>query len=160
MVSLSQLKPFDKIEIVRRCIGFTATQKLILFIISSHLGKNHFCFLSLSTLQKESGLSRATISDNLRMLIMTNVINKLPPGNGYLSNRYSINLEMLVVLDYQCSSLGLLDQSPRTTRVVVSDYPKRNINKIKEIKEEPSFFERQKSEEKAMQEIRKTLSGR
>lgn len=104
---MSALKPFDKINIIRKCIGFTATQKLLLLLIASHLGKNEFCFLGLRTLQKESGLSRSTISDNIRLLIEVDVIWKLLPGDGFKSNRYGINFNKMVVLHYQCGRLRL-----------------------------------------------------
>jgi hypothetical protein len=148
-MSISKLKPFDKIEIIRKCIGMTSTQKLLLLVLSSHLGKQNFCYLSLTTLQKETCLSRTSISDNLRLLVLSKILWQLPPSNGYKSNRYGINFELIVVQDYQCSSLGLLDQSPRTTRLVVQGYPKRKLNKIeKKKKEELLSIQDKKSKEK------------
>jgi hypothetical protein len=159
MTSISKLKPFHKIDIIRKCTGFTATQKLLLFIIASHLGNNEFSFLSLTTLQKETGLSRTAITDNLRLLLLVDVIWKIDSGKKYRSNRYGINFSKLVVLDYQCSSLGLLGWSPRTTRVVVSDYPKGNIKGSKEIKEDPSSKNNSKiKSQKAIKEIRIKLN--
>jgi hypothetical protein len=146
------MKPFDKIEIIRKCTGFTATQKLILLIIASHLGKNDFCFLSLSTLQKETGLSRSTLSDNLKLLMLVEVIWKLNPREKIKSNQYGINFNLLVVSHYQCSSLGLLGWSPHIIRLVVPHYPKRNL------KEKTLDFENEETKqnaEKARENIRK-----
>lgn len=156
-VNISKLKPYDKIVIIRKCQGFTPTQRLILYTIATHLGNNYFCFLSLTTLQNETGLSRSAISDNLKILIEVDVVRKMAPGEGYKSNRYAINFQLLVVLDYQCSSLGLLDYTARTTRLVVQDYPKRNINKVKESeRDDPfNFFDKKSAKEKAIEDIRK-----
>jgi hypothetical protein len=155
-VNISKLKPFDKIDIIRRCNGFTSTQKLLLFTLASHLGLNHWCWLSLTTLENETGLSRTSINDNLTALVIAEVIHKRAPQKGKKSNQYAINFGLLVALDYQTSSLGLLDQCARATRLVAQGYPKRNINKIKENEKEPFAFDEQKNEaEKAKAEIRK-----
>lgn len=157
MSSLANLTPFDKIEIVRKCEGLSSTQKLILLVIATHLGKNDFAFLSLTTLQKECCLKKRTaLSHNLHALIEADIVWRLPPSDGFKSNRYGINLQKLVTNGHQCSDLRLPDRSPTVTRLVTNGHPKRNINKTKEIKKEPlSFFEQKAKGQKAIKEIRK-----
>jgi len=159
MPNVAKLKPFDKIEIIRKITGFTPAQKHLLLLLATHLGTHNFCHPSLSTLMIESGMSRTAVADNLKKLIAVNVLIKLPPSHGYKSNRYLINFELLVAQDYQCSSLGLLDWYTRTTRLVAQDYPKEQLNKIKR-KEKKPFTQKsqEKRKEKASQavaEIRK-----
>ncbi len=151
MPRVAKLQPFDKIENVRKCTGLSSTQKLILLIIASHLGKNDFCFLSFTTLQKECCIAKRTaISDNLTALIDAEIIWKIPPSKGYKSNRYGINFEKLVTDGYHCSNLRLPDRSPTVTSLVTDGYPKRNINKSeKKVKESLLSFSQQKAQAKS-----------
>ena len=155
MSTISKLKPFDKIEIIRKCSGLSSTQKLILLVIATHLGKNEFCFLSFNTLQKECSLkNRTALSDNLTSLINVDILWKINPGPKFKSNRYGINFNLLVRDAYQCGTPRLPDQCGTRTKVVRDTYPKRNINKVKENKEELSMNKSEKAL-KAIDEIRK-----
>lgn len=163
-VNISKLKPFDKIEIVRKVQRLSITQKLILIIIATHVGKNEWCFVSLSTLQEECCITKRTaLISNIKSLINANILWKIPPSKGFKSNRYAINFNLLVTDGHQSSDLQLLDQSPTVTRLVTVGHPKRNINKVKEIKETlvtPKAKE-QKSKEtgkKAVKDIIKKLN--
>ena len=153
MPNLTKLTPLDKVVIIRNCIGLSVTQKSILYSIASRLGKQNFCFPSLTTLMKDSGLSKRTaLVDNITALVKANIIHRISPGNGFKSNRYGINFELLVTNGYQCGNPRLLVQSPTVTSLVTDGYPKRNINKkLNEIKKEPFINEA----EKAREEIRK-----
>lgn len=132
---MAVIKPFDKIEIIRKCTGLSSTQKLILLIIASHLGKQDLCYISFNTLQEECCLKkRNAVSDNLKSLIDVNILWKIPPSDGFKSNRYGINFNLLVTNGYQCGNPRLPDRYPTVTRVVTNGYPKRKINKSKEIK--------------------------
>ena len=162
---MATLKPFDKINIVRQCTGLTVTQKCLLLIIATHLGKNDFAFISISTLQLESCLAkRNTIIQNLKVLIALNIVFKLSPSDGYLSNRYAINFDLLVSVGYQCSNLQGLPQSLQVTRVVPVGYPKRNIKSFKRNQRanpvDKSNGEATSKADKARAEIRETCGLR
>lgn len=161
---MPKLKPFDKIEIARKCTGLSSTQKLILLIIATHLGKNDFVYLSYDTLQLECSIAKRTaIADNLTALFNAGVIWILPPSDGYKSNRYGIHFDYLlknnnhcnhpklpprkslkktknkntpVTNGYQTSNQRLPEQEPTVTGVVTNGYPKRNIKKSKRNKRE------------------------
>lgn len=158
MANISKLKPFDKIEIVRRITGISSTQKLILLNISTHLGKNDFCFLSLRTFQKECCIiNRTNFTKNLKFLIDRKIIWKLPPGNGFKSNRYGINFNLVVSSGYHLGTLGIPVWYPQDTSVVSSQHPKRNINKIeKKIKEE-SFIKNNENTKKEFDDLLKKM---
>lgn len=134
---MAKLRPFDKIEKVRSITGLTSTQKLLLLIIATHLGKNEFCYISITTFQEECCLKkRDAITDNLQVLIDLNLIWKLPPSKGYKSNRYGINFDLLVTVGDWTSHRRLLDQSPTVTRLVTVGDSKRNRKEIeKKLKE-------------------------
>jgi len=144
------MKPFEKINAVRKISGITSTQKLILLVIATHLGENDLAFLSLTTLQAECCLARSNISKNLNRLIELGLVLRRPPSDGFKSNRYGIAFEnldssgtLLVVEQYQSSSVPVLDQYRSATKVVAEQHPKRNINnnekKIKESTSKASF---------------------
>jgi hypothetical protein len=134
---MPKLKPFDKIEIVRQCGQLSSTQKLILLIIASHLGKNEFCYLSYNTLQAECCLAkRNAISENLTALAKAGIISILPPSEGFKSNRYSIYFDRLVTNGYQCGNPRLPVRVPTVTSAVTDGYPNRKINKVKRNKRE------------------------
>lgn len=159
MPKISKFQAFDKIEVIRKVTGFTPAQKLLLLLISTHLGKNNFCFLSLTTLMTESGMSRTAVSDNLSKLAAVEVIIKLAPNEDFKSNRYGINFDLIVAQDYQCSSLGLLDQYSRTTRLVAQDYPKRKLNKHKRKlnSESLNFIDQKQEALQAKQSIKQVM---
>jgi hypothetical protein len=123
MNNISKLKPFDKISLVRKCIGLSPIQKLILLVVASHLGKNDFCFLSIPTLLKECGLKhRSSLISNIDVLIKLNILWKLPPDKGFKSNRYGIRFEELVrVADWGSARSGLVG--------VRYAHPKRKIKR-------------------------------
>lgn len=92
LILRQKMKPFDKILLVREVKNLTSNQKNILSVISTHLGKNEFCFLSIDTLLDETCIKkRDCITNNIEELVNLNLITVLPPSNGYKSNRYSIN---------------------------------------------------------------------
>lgn len=154
------MKPFDKICLVREVSGLSATQKLLLLTIATHLGENDFCFLSITTLQKECCVAkRHTITDNLKVLIDLGYIIRLHPRPGFKSNQYQINFEKiqeklstdqsfkgtskkgeLVLLRDQGSPSKGLDQSFTGTRVVLLKDPKIYINKYKNNIKGKNFF--------------------
>src|SRR5579862_8295725 len=102
MTNVTNLRPFDKIEIIRKCTGLTATQKLILIVIASHIGKNTFCYIGYSKLQQECCLSsRTSLSQNLSILESNKIIWILPPNEEHKSNRYGIDFDLLVRNAYQ-----------------------------------------------------------
>jgi len=135
------MNPFDKISLVREFSGIPSSQKSILLNIATHLGKNDFAFLSLSTLQKECCLTRGNVSKNLKKLIDKELIIKMPPSQKYRSNQYSINFDaltgtetLLAPKDYQNSNKTLLNQSCNITTSVAKQYPKENKEKEKNTK--------------------------
>lgn len=131
MPSISKLKPFEKIEIIRKCSGLSILQKLLLLTIATHLGKNDYVFLSITTLQKECCVTtRTPITQNIQALIDADIIWKVAPSGKYKSNRYGINFDVLVFLKHQCGLLERLPQSFRKTRVVFRKDPKRKIKEI------------------------------
>lgn len=158
---------FDKIEIVRKLEGITSTQKLILLVIATHLGDNEFSFPSISTLQKECCIKKRTaIIKNINELVELEFVIKLPPSNGFKSNRYSINFlqvtsnprlpvsrKSLVTDGYQLSDPRSLDQSPTVTRLVTHGHPKEIQKQLKKIKTSASRdlsvdnFEKQKQKD-------------
>lgn len=154
------MTPFEKIIWVRTVENITVAQKMILTTIASHLGNNDYCFVSMTTLQKECCIKgRTNISNNLNFLIENNFIIKKPPSEEFNSNQYQINFEkiiadykknegsneallvvqhyqqeseaQLVTLRYYPSNEALLPRSRSVTRVVTERYPKRNIKENK-----------------------------
>lgn len=162
MQNISKLKPFDKINIVRKCTGFTPAQKLLLLIFSTHLGEHDLCNPSLSTLMIESGMARTAVTSNIAKLQAVDVLIKKSPSRNSRSNQYAINFKLLVAQDYQCSSLGLLEWYSRTTRLVAQDYPKEQLKQIKTKEREPFAIKSQKKKSKetalkAIKEIKKSF---
>ena len=154
MANISKLRPFDKIEIIRKTSGLSSTQKLILLTIATHLGVAEFAYLSLSTLQKECCIKKRTaLSHNLQSLIMVDIIWFLPPSDGFVCNRYGINFKKLVTNGHYAGDPRLPDRSPTVTKVVTNGHPKRKLNKIKKIKEELSLDKsmKEKAEEAKIQ---------
>ncbi len=154
---MGKLKPFDKIEIIRRCTGITSTQKLILLTIATHLGKNDFAYVGLNTLKDECCLvKKSALTKNLSFLIDIAVLWKLPPSDGFKSNRYGINFDLLVTHGHYMGDLRSLEGSPTVTTLVTSGHPKRTINKSKRNKREnPVNKINGKAKDEAIQEIRK-----
>lgn len=153
------MNSFDRLAIVRSFNDgiITTSQKSLLFIIASHLGENNFAFVSLETLSHEAALVKDKVVLNLKKMLNLGYINKLPPSDGYKSNRYSINMELIatssqkqpVAKSNRSSSQKQLDQELKATSEVANSYPKeieRNIKKYKE-REEPlslsSFYPNQ-----------------
>jgi DNA-binding MarR family transcriptional regulator len=73
----------------------TGGEKSLLTILTSHLGDNDFCWVSLKTLCREACLTRMSVIANLNALELRGYVKKLPPGDGYNSNRYIVNLEVI-----------------------------------------------------------------
>jgi len=150
-----KMSAWDKVNLVRAFnIKINYTQKFLLLIIATHLGNNDFCFLSLDTFMDETCIKkRTTISDHLKILEKIGLITIYPPSEGYKSNRYSINFDLLIAASsnpqllvdsrlpvthgYRHSNPQLLDQSPTVTGAVTHGYPNRNI-KEKEKKDKNS----------------------
>lgn len=146
------MTPWDKIIAVRDIEKLPHVQKIILFVLSTHIGNNEFAFPSLTTLEKECGITRTSLSENISKLILSGLLTKLPPSAEFKSNRYKVNFEsfyqyrratsspeLLVVENYQPSSLELPDQYGRTTSLVVEDYPKEQLKEIKkQLNKKPS----------------------
>lgn len=122
METIASLKPFDKIVLVRDINFISHTQKIILFIIATHLGNNDFCWLSISTLLKECCLTRRdAVTINISVLVSAGILLKSPPRKGYKSNQYSINFNQ--IQHYQ----SLIDNDPGVVDnlrelVTVGDY--------------------------------------
>ena len=96
MNTIANLKPFDKIHLVRKFTGITHTQKIILLVIATHLGSNNSCYVSISTLLSECCLSkRDAITINIKKLIDLGVLFKISPSLGFKSNQYGINFHLL-----------------------------------------------------------------
>lgn len=139
------MTPWDKVIAIRNLRNMPHVQKIILFVIATHLGNNNFAYPSLTTLQEECGLARDNLSSNLNKLINSGYIQKLPPLLPKIkSNRYIVNFsvfcqeqsttssgKLLVVKNYQSSSAPLLDQEWSTTSLVVEHYPKEQLKEIK-----------------------------
>lgn len=141
MANISKRSPLDKIVIIRKCNNLNPTLKSILYSIASRMGNNNFCYPSFSTLMIDTGIkNRTTLVENLTILENLKIIWIISPRDGYKSNRYGIDFDLLVRVAYQCSTLGALDQSATRTRLVRKAYSKGNTNKkLKENKEEPSL---------------------
>lgn len=155
MDNITKLTPLDKIMVVRNAIGLNTTQKSILYSIASRLGKQNFCYPSLSTLMIDCGLSkRSALTKNLDILVNLRILLRINPSNGFKSNRYGIDFKVLVTYGHQASDFRSLVQSPTVTTLVTVGHPKRNRKeKLKEIKEEPSAITSKAEEAKA--EIRR-----
>lgn len=140
MPILSKLTPLDKIIIIRKCKNLSPTQKAILYSIVSRLGKKEFCYPGLSTLMEDSGLkSRTSLIENLTVLEQAKILWIIPPGDGFKSNRYGIDFNLLVRDAYQTSTLNVPVQYARRTRLVRDTYSKGNIKQnLNEIKKETS----------------------
>ncbi len=145
---------FDKINLVRAFNDgeMSGVEKSILAVISTHLGDNNFVFLSISTLIHETCYTRQTIIQNINKLIKRGYITKISPSEGYKSNRYSINLELIASLGgrpvYQLDHPSLaarLPQSSSHTGAVYLLDPNRKINaSLKEKENARAKNERQK----------------
>lgn len=140
-----------KIAFVRAISGLSPIEKLILLTISTHLGHNEFTFLSLTTLQRECCIAkRHTLIKYLSKLEEKHLLKKIAPSDGFKSNRYGLNFDLIIKLteklstecskynnylvphrDYPSPCEGL-PQSLTGTRLVPHRDPKRNINKIKQ----------------------------
>ena len=92
---------------------------------------------------KESGIKkRTTITNHLEYLTSIGFISIISPSDGYKSNRYIINFEvihngasnpgLLVTHGYQTSNPGLPTSNPRLPVLVTQGYPNRNIKAPKE----------------------------
>jgi hypothetical protein len=137
-LNMAKLKPFDKIHHARITKGLSITQKCILMVIASHLGKQEFANLSLNTLQIECSINkRSCLVDNLDYLIQLDIVWKILPGSGFKSCRYGINFDLLVTVGHQTSDLRSLDQSPTVTSAVTVGHPKRKLNSFKRNLKEP-----------------------
>ena len=157
MRNIAKLKPFDKVEIVRKSTRFSIIQKLILLTICTHLGEQDFCYLSLSTLQEECCISkRSALVENLKCLIKSRVLWKISPTGKYKSNRYGIDLNLLVTNGHHTSDLRLPVRSPSVTSAVTNGHPKEPLNKIK--KQERGALlqksENKKAKERALKAIK------
>lgn len=151
--------PWQKISFIQNFDDgqITSTEKFVLFILTLHLGKNEFCFPSLTTLMRECCLARDKICNNIKKLIKRGYLRKLPPGDGFRSNRYVVDFEvmassegLLVAKGYHTSSERLPEGLRKATRLVAKGYPNRNIKeKEKKDKREEPFFslEDQKQEQ-------------
>ena len=150
MNTIANLKPFDKIHLVRKFTGITHTQKIILLVIATHLGSNNSCYVSISTLLSECCLSkRDAITINIKKLIDLGVLFKISPCLGFKSNQYGINFDLLVTLGDQTSHPRLLVQSPRVTSLVTVGDPKRNLNnKLNKTKDKIVFHDPKKTKQK------------
>lgn len=130
MDNITKRSPLDKIVIIRNCKNLNSTQKSLLFSIASRLGKNNFCYPSFTTLMIDSGIkNRTSLVENLTILENLKIIWIISPKDGYKSNRYGIDFDLLVRVAYQCSTLGALGQCATRTRLVRKAYPKGNTNK-------------------------------
>lgn len=158
MANITKRSPLDKIVIIRNCKNLNATQKALLYAIASRIGKNNFCYPSFTTLMIDSGIkNRTSLVENLTILENLKIIWIISPKDGYKSNRYGIDFDLLVRVAYQCSTLGALEQSATRTRLVRNAYSKGNINKkLKENKEEP-FLDKNKSIEEQRKELIKKI---
>ncbi len=93
------MKPFDKIIKVRSLTGLSSSEKVILLILATHVGKNENCFLSLDTLAEETGIQRRhTVIKYIDRLVERRIIDRIPPSNGFKSNRYAINFRIVQIL--------------------------------------------------------------
>ena len=70
-----------------------------------------------------------------------------------------IDFKKLVTDGHRCSDLRLPVRSPTVTSLVTVGHPKRKLNKVKEIKEEPFVIDDQKSKAKKAQEEIKKVCG-
>lgn len=91
------LNGMDKIALIRGTkLKIKPVFKLILIIIASHMGKKHRAMISTRRLMNECDISSSRAIDKyINKLCETGLLYKIPPSDGFKTNRYEIDFNLI-----------------------------------------------------------------